>query len=467
MSGTTSHSSGRKLELATRAIGPGTLITPDNGGILLEKETLKLIANRISSGLNRKLTAGEVESLIKFTRELPPSQFYQKPLEFGIERITNLFIGRHKNIINSISRDTGSISELARIDEITDRGTVSEYLSQELLQTSDSEHQFKWTSHPDRRGNAVIDRDRVNGLRSSPDNVASGTNAPDIVSQALASMSAVMNPDFIDKLFKRAQSTTIGIQSFYSITLPHRTVLFDSRNRNLANTAQNRVSWYINVAGRPGSSGDIQVQDTLQQVIRARISPFWIPVSGPLDDYYGIIDMYVHEFWQQIDVTEFLGSDQSIPTTYGYHFRFKIDRKGKNRLYLVPETPEYTFSKPVAQVNTITVSFRSPFAPVVLDNDRGVYTATYGNPTLYTLTSGTNHELSTGDLVYVIDFNSPNVSLNAAMNTTQGLTITRINDTQFTVNVDSSAFVGTLTDINVTYGSKRFFFEIEFISLEH
>lgn len=476
MSATASHGSGRKMELQARAINPGMLITPDNGGILLEQDTLKHIANNISTITKRQFTRDEATQLINFIRDMPPQQFYQKTLDFGVRRITNLWLNRVNNDIRSFPRDTGTVDQLAKINEITDRGTVVDYLHQELLQTSDSENQFKWTSHPDRRGNAVIDRDRVNGLRSSPDNIAPNDQDVQVqqlrvmqnVSKSLGSIGQVMNPDNIDHLFKRAQSSTVGLQTFHSITLPHRIIPFDSRNRDVSDTTPNAVKWYLNVSGDIGNLGDIQVQDTLQQIIRIRIEPFYLPVTNVLDDYYTTVDMYIHEFWQRANVTEFLNPLLQSAIQYGYHFRFRARRVGKNRLYLTPEQPEYTFSKPVAQINSITTSFRSPFKPIQLDDDRGVYTATYGAVTLFTLTSGTNNHLSTGDLVYVINFDSPSATINNQMNTESGLIITRINDTQFTVTVDTSSLgVGDLTDITVLYGSKRIFFQIEFFSLEH
>jgi hypothetical protein len=472
MSATTTHTSGRNKELQFRAIGPDMIVTPDSGGILLEKDTLKLIANSVSGRLNRKLIHGEIDQLVKFIRELPQQQFYQKPLSTAIDRISNLFVNRHRNTLNSYPRDTGSVDGLARINEITDDGTVSDYLHQEALQTSDNENQYKWTAHPDRRGNAVIDRDRVNGLRSSPDNVAphpaSQAQMFERLSSCVQSIGKVMNPDFIDNLFKRANASLLAAQNFQGIVLPRRTVPLDSLNRDLADPTSNVIKWYLNVAGRPGSVGNIQIQDTLQQVIRVSVSPFWLPISNPIDLYYSTIRMNIREFWQRAEVTDYFGSNQSQAIQSGYHFQFKITQVEPNRVFLVPENLEYTFSKPVAQIDSLTLEFKNPFQPVVLDTDRGTYTVTYGNPTLFTLTSGTNNNLSTGDIVYVLNFTSANTSINDQLNSADGLSITKISNTQFTVAVDSSSLgAGTLTGVQVLYGSKRVFLQLEFISLEH
>jgi hypothetical protein len=468
---TTQHASGRQREFQARAIGTDMLVTPDQGGILLEKDTLKLIANKISSITKRKFTAADVDVLVKFIRELPPQQFYQKTIGICIDRISQLYIGRN-NFRPNIP-DGSSIEELARINEITDHATVDEYLTQEVMQTTDNENQFKWTAHAERRGNAVIDRDRVNGLRSSPDNIAPSqdlqlrqTQLLDQLNKTVKSVSNVLNPDFVDHLFKRANSSLISTQTFQGIVLPRRTIPLDSLNRDLSPGANNTVKWYLNVAGRPGNVGNIQIQDTLQQVIRIIVSPFWLPVKNPL--YYNTIRMNIREFWQRAEVTDYIGSNQSDPHQSGYHFQFKVTNVQPNKVFLVPENFEYTFSKPVAEVNSLTLEFRDPFQPVVLNEDRGIYTVTYGNPTVFTLTSGANNNLSTGDIIYSLNFNSPDSIINAAINTQQGLNITKITATQFTVAIDTNSLgIGSQADVQVLYGAKRIFMQMEFVSLEH
>jgi hypothetical protein len=468
MSATTLHTSGRQRELQARAIGTDMIVTPDQGGILLEKETLKLIANKISSITKKKFTASDVDILVKFIRDLPQQQFYQKTLAASIDKISQLYIGRHANII---TRDTGNIEDLARISSITDQATVDDYLTQEVLQTTNDENQYKWTAHAERRGNAVIDRDRVNGLRSSPDNVAPAGPDRQIqlfeqLNKTMRSIGSVMNPDFIDHLFKRVHSGITGTQTFQGITLPHRTIPLDSLNRDLADTTPNTVKWYLNVAGRAGTVGNIQIQDTLQQVVRIFASPFWLPIKTPL--YYNTIRMNIREFWQRAEVTDYTGLNQTDSHQSGYHFQFKVEAIEPNRVFLVPENIEYTFSKPVAEVNSLTLDFRDPFQPIVLEPDRGIYTVTYGNPTIYDLTSGTNNNLNTGDLVYTLNFNSIDPILNDAINTPSGLPITKITPTQFTVAIDTSSLgVGNQTDVQVLYGSKRIFLQLGFVSLEH
>jgi hypothetical protein len=465
MSGVSLTRSGRQNELQARGIGDNSIVTPDNGGILLEQETLKAIANQISKTTMKKLTQTDVNALIRFIRDMPPDQFYNKSIKSAISQIARTFLNRVKIQQASAPKDTGSIQELAGLDG---PGTINDYMQKELNQTTDDENQYKWTAHSDRRGNAIIDRQSVEHQRSTPNAIAPVGSPIDQIAETMQYIKQFLHPANIDELFKRSRSTlTSGLQTYENITFPHREVPFDSRNRDLTDTTPNGIKWYLHSAGRPGHLGDIHIQDTLQQVIRMKISSFWLPVADSTDIFYKDVQMYIHEFFQRSDVTEFLDSDQSAPTTYGYHFRFKISKHDVGRIYLEPEE-EYTFSKPVAQIDTITVSFRNPFSPIVLAADRGTYTATYGNPTLFTLTSAGNHNLSTGDLIYSLNFTTTNTTLRAELNNQRGHLITRINNTQFTIPVDTTAISpGTQTGVSVYYGSKRVFFQIEFTSLEH
>lgn len=465
---TTNQTSGRRQELHRRKVGPRTLVTPDNAGLLLEKDTLLSISNRISKITKQKLTPGDVPILIQFVQDLPPNQFYQLSLSESENRIASLFVNRNKNFQNSLPYSEGDISNLARIDEVTTDGTVSDYLREEVLQTTANENQYKYSAHAERRGNSVIDRDRVKGLRSSPDSIASSHID---LAKSLAPMSKFFDPENIDEIFARANSSIPGLQTYQNITLPHRIIPLDSRNRIQSHVRSNEVKWNLHAAGQPGRLGDIRIQDTLKEIIEVKICPFWLPVNNPLDDYYSTVRLHIREFWQHSEVTEFLNSDESIPTVYGYHFEFEITRRERNRIYLEPVCSSYKFHKPIARVETLTFGFRSPFRTITVEADRGTFTATYspaaGDPTSFALTSGGVHGLSTGDLVYFIDFSSANVTINSEINREEGHIITRIDDTTFTIASDTNVLApGTLTGNTVLYGSKRIIVQLEFTSLE-
>lgn len=477
---TTSTAQGLSQELQRSGIGPGTVITPDNGKLLLEKNVIIAIANQISKITKAKLGTNEVTELVQFVRDTRPERFYKKSLTHAINEISKMFITKYDALLASRAKDgSDNIAKLAHYDEYTNEGTVADYLHEEVLQTSDSEHQYKVTAHSDRRGNAIIDRDRVQGFRSSPNSILPSqiTSINDErfikeIMNVLTPIGRTINPENMDEYFMRARSAIPGLQTFDNIVLPHRTIPLDSRHRMLSNPSTTEITWSLNPAGKPGQYGDIWLQDTLQQIIKMKIYPFWIPTNNPLYDYFTKIRMNIREIWQHIQVTEFLNPDQSLPTAYGYQFEFIITRREKTRIYLEPISNIYILSKPVARIETLTVEFRSPFQLITLDPDRGIFTATYsaaaGDPTLFTLTNGTSHFLNTGDLVYVINSDSGDTTIDDELNDQQGYIVTRINDTEFTIEVDTNSLApGNQTGITVIYGSKRIVFQMEFTSLEH
>jgi hypothetical protein len=136
-------------------------------------------------------------------------------------------------------------------------------------------------------------------------------------------------------------------------------------------------------------------------------------------------------------------------------------------MYLYPKENKFHFRKPMAKnIDTITIQFRTPFLNEIFDADSGIFTITYGNPTLFAIQNPTNFMLNTGDLVYVYNSDSGNTLINDEINRKAGQIITKLSNTQFSIAVDSSALSGSESGINVYFGSKRIFFQIEFTSLE-
>jgi hypothetical protein len=252
--------------------------------------------------------------------------------------------------------------------------------------------------------------------------------------------------------------------TYQTITLPHQTIPLDTRNRLLNITARDRYGWYINNAGFAGQQGNIQLQDTLQEVIKMQISPFWIPCNNALNNYYGKIRMLIKEFSSQsITINEFPFADSTAPMTYQYHFEFEAKRRNKNKLYLVPVHDTFIFRTSYAQVNALTVVFRAPFNTVDFDNDR--LTMTVSSALIAVVSSSVPHNLATGDIVYFTNYNSVSTTLNNTVNNLNGYFITKLSPTTFSVPIDTTA-AGVPVVSDVYFGSKRIVMQIEFTSLE-
>jgi hypothetical protein len=469
---TTTHQQARIKELQRRRAlqrNPNgvSILTPDNFEILLTVESVTTIANKVSEIIGEKMSRTEVDSLIQFVSMLPPDRYYTQSLMEAQDKIAAQFLNKMPAMAKHFS-DESDLEHRLGIDDITDGpGTLREYQKMELDQLTKNENQLKYTSFQNRRGNAMVDRNRVEGDYSSPDSIKPSHKITDAdvqkaLFEGMGMVKRFLDPESIDDMFNSFRQVWT---TFATVSLPHQTIPLDSRNRLLNHNEVGEYKWYIHAAGVPGQLGNLRIQDTLQEVIKMRVCPFWIPVNDVMDDYYGKVRLLIKEFQSQsIQVTQFLDSQECEPTVQNYHFEFEIERRDKNKLYLIPCNPDYIFRKPFARVETITTCFFSPYDFIDLDADRVVCTVNDANPAQFT--SSQPHNLATGDLVYVLDYDSGIQSLNTAMNRTKGYIATKIDDVNFTIEVDTTAAGGDVTNVHCILGSKRIFLEIEFTSLE-
>jgi hypothetical protein len=446
------------------------MIATDTYHLILSQESLTTIANHVSKAIKRKLGPNEVDALIKFIARTPESRYYQKDYAGTQKAIAQDFLTRNAKMLRVV-QEQDLDDNLSGVSADTDIGGISDYNRKEISQLTDDENSFKFTAHVNRRGDAVIDRERVEGKRSSPDNLlpTSAVKTQYLVNKELFKMARMIQkllaPESTEDMFSKFQTMNTN---YYSINLVHQIVQFDSRYR-LPNYTNNNSDfrWYVHTAGQAGQLGAVRILDTIQQVIQMRIFPFWVPVNTTTLNPYAKIRLLIREFINQcITAYEFNDPTQSLPEAKDYHFEFDVEKQVGDRLYLVPIQNEFTFRKPMARIESITTNFRTPFQEDIFDPDSGVYTMTFGNPTLLTLTNFTDNFLNTGDLIYIYNSDSGIPTLDAELDSPYGYVITKLSATQFTIAVDSSAAVGSQTGVNVYYGSKRVTFQIEFIALE-
>jgi hypothetical protein len=465
------NTSGRRRILKLQGdIPPDTLILHSNFKILLTRDSLNNIANNISSIIGRKLTNGDVKALTNFISGLPGTNLYNLTYAQAIRTIAEKFINRNRN---NLLQEQDDNAKLSGVDQDTDFATISDYNKKEVFQFTPDENVFKLSAHADRRGNSIIDRARVKGERSSPDNIlplnrdAAQKKVNTELLKAANMVQNLVDPDSVEKMISRVQSF---MSAYNSVNLVRQIVQLDSRNR-LPYTPTvniNSYKWNLHSASITGYLGSVRTLDTIQQIIRITAFDFWVPVNYSLiSNPYAKLRMLIEEFnAQSIIASEFNDPDQSIPTEERYHFEFNVSKINGDRMLLTPAQPNFTFRKPMAVLNTMTLNFRTPFQEELFDPDSGNFTITYGNPTLFTITSPTVHLLNTGDLVYVYNSDSGNTTIDRLINIVTGHNITVVSPSQFTINVDSSTLVGTEDNILVYYGSKRLFLQLELTCLE-
>lgn len=471
-----------------------TLMTPGNyGKLVVTKQALSLIANRISRITGAAMSAGQVTSLISHINALPETPFYNLTFVQACDKIAQDYINRGR-IAARTKHESGDIARLADLDDGGLAG-MAEYQRRELEQLTPNENPYSTQAFANRRGNAVVDEQRVDGIRSSPDSIAPaaslpyGPNGPagpvsnvlgsgyiqnvqngqngnrddslKVLIPAMKLIGQTLEPKNLDSLLNRNRNL---YNTYDNVSMVRQTVQFDSRNRLLTSNS-NRLEWDIHTAGQPGQLGAIRMEDTLQDFIAVTLHPFWLPIVDLEDDYYETIHMDIKELsHQHVPVTEYLDPTENIPETSHYVFELRIKQRVLNRLYLEPKEETFKLRNPRKRLEKLTVDFRTPFQLLTIQSDRVTFTMTFGNPTV--MTSVTPHNIVTGDLIYIYNSNTGNAALDARITQRSGWFATRVDDFTIQIALDTSAIAGSQTNIRTYIGSKRVSFELEFVSLD-
>ena len=228
-------------------------------------------------------------------------------------------------------------------------------------------------------------------------------------------------------------------------------ITLDSRYRSLDNDGTLYFRWNA-VYDNSDIQGGFNINQKVRDVVAIKCFPIKLPYVGTADNDYGRITMLMQEFQSQA----FIAHENSK-----FHFVFATDVEDRWIHLRVHNYNDglFKFATPVTQLSSLTMSFGSPLQPIVFDQDRFSMLVTdyVTNKKTYFM-SPDNHNLETGDLVYISGFNTYNPPSDApvigAINNVYGNKITTVNNTTFYIDVDSTSIyaqgAGTIT---VTNGS--------------
>ena len=469
-----------------------TLLTQDNyGKIMVNKEALLLICNRVSAMTKRKLTPTEVDGIRLHIRRMPESQLYGRTYGNGIAYLAQSYLNRSMRY-----EEQDDLRNIARLDD----NDLHEVQKAEVLQLSKNEHDWAFRAHVPRTGESIIDAEKVEGARSIPNGISpvgslpNGVNGsiqpPGVLSSpnngmgggvpleeynkvaipALKALQEFLSPNNINNLATKFRNNQT-FDTYNRISLSRQQVLLDSRNRSLADDRPNARLWNIFTAGSYGNQGSVMLRDTLQNIVEMELAPFWIPVPTTRTTYYGMITMEIPELQDQsTPITEFLqtGSQRVIKTDF-YSWLLKIEKVTGDLMYLVPLETKLRFRFPVARLEHLTLRFWSPYEELQLQQDFLSFTMTYGVSTILTNPTDNGnavlHNITTGDLIYVYSSNTGNLTLDSVLSQKTGYFATRINSTTISIPVDTSVLSGSQI-VNVFIGSKRLNVQFRFTCLD-
>lgn len=341
-----------------------------------EQFITKLI-NDVKNNLGRQLQQQEKQVVISFLQKVDPTAFNRKRPEEIIKILTI-------EIVNKIHQHTCN-------DESVD---IHEMLKTEIGDSSE-------------RSNDIV-RQITGKANTSVD------------------ISALLGNTSLDNIVQRVSSLT---------TPKTIRILLDTRYRILDNDGTAYYRWNF-ISRVDLQQGSVNATTEIANITAIRSFSIKLPYVSLLDNNaYNRVTMYISEF-----------SAQSIIGQESRNYHFMYQSKTNNRFVDlefgdIPESAYYRFRKPIARLDTITITFGSPLQPVIFDTDRlYMNISTYGAIT--TIVGQQNHNLETGDLVYITDFNttSPNNDLTTiqSINDSNGVVATYIDDTSFSINIDTS-----------------------------
>lgn len=347
------------------------------------------------------------------------------------KHIKNLLYKIPKSDINEMSRNDAIdyIKSLMRREEIVPKPNP--------LKITPAENMLKFDMHP-----GVSDTEPVlaykNNERIYNNALASGDK------QCLENLLVRSSVDMLRTLEHLPQYLQPTV-SFESVKLPRRSLLLDSRNRESAN---DNYSWYLTTNTGQINRGQINARQLISQIVEISCAPFRIPILTRQNMvFYKRVRMGIVEFANE--GTEITLNSQYTKRSF-YHFEFACQADG-DYLELTPIAP-WRPGRPIAQCDQLTINFFGNTEMLTLQPDQMICSYIAGVTTIFT--SPTNHNLTTGDVIYVES---------GELYNDQGYIIWVISLTQFGI-LQPNTLGGSA---NVYFASKRIQVQLNFTCLEN
>jgi len=242
-------------------------------------------------------------------------------------------------------------------------------------------------------------------------------------------------------------------------------IIFDSRYRSLSASTNTKFQWKYSDSPY-ANNGVVNTIKTVRNLIAMKMCQASFPNIPNMDISSGKIAILFQEF---------LASSFIASSNINYNLLLRrTPLAGANyvygTIYVLLQTEDYQdgiikFRQPITELNTFTMSFSDPLNPIIFPPDRSMVNFIYGNPT--TIITPLPNNLINNSTVFITDFTTTNVyndaSVIAAMNNPNGLIISTIDTTTFTVPVDTSSLSGAILDLSVEcyFAQYRFIFPFE------
>lgn len=393
--------------------------------LIYTKNNIQNLITKLETATKKKLTKPEVINFINYIKEYNYDKIYMN-FQDNIENINDNFI---KNYMIEISK-------------MSNKFDIHEYLKKEIHDKASTKNttEYKFGSEKNAESKNVSQSYNLSSNTSFSSGSINISNLPNL-----------MNKD--------EQIEFTKILNYQSL-LRDSNILIDSRYQNLANIDRTKLVFNIisDTKNKTPGSGVITSVSNMKDILEIEIFPFSIPYISMADNFYKKITLSILELSSfSIDAYE----DSQ------FHFIFQSQING-NTIELTPINRVFKFHKPITRISEFSLRFGSPLNPITFDKDR-LYTSSISynsNPGVFIFSE--DHNLITGDLIYIDTFttNNPAQDLNIinTINKSQGHICTRINNTTISINVDFNQILNPINGLSVLiyFGSKRILLPIRF-----
>lgn len=423
--------------------------------LIMNPNSLKIIMNAVANKINRKLEKQEGRQLITYLRENATKNWSTYSDEQLFEIIVNNYLYKFHttNGRNAIKKQTTDIIDIHEIQKLN-IGLTGQDVDQDKLDN--------------------VNEDGVPIIPGSTSTVPASQVQADEYDEpqtSLDEIKSITNVKTIDKLTNLEKilgfNDALNIQSIFNpvATYKKNYIEMDTRYRLADPDGTTKFAWDVLTNSASSGTGIINTLGQIKNIISMRIYPFRIPYCQAFDKtgQYRRVTMLIEEF-----------SGMAIIGQEGRKFHFTFDmRIDGNMVDLLPlpdsRSCVFEFSKPITQLDKLTISFGNPLQQIQFDKDRDTAVIYYENPARFVANSP--HNLSTGDLIYISGFTTTNTVADAAIillvNRVDGWNIIVPSSDGVTFQIDDldiSGVVGQIVGQNVAvfYGSKRIFITMEF-----
>lgn len=385
----------------------------------VDRHFLVKIVNKVTEYKHKKLLANEIEGLVHYVNKLNFSLLKNETPDKIIDKIA-------RNFTQQMNMQSGAVIDTHEMLK-REIGTIAFDKKDSVMSNVQCPPYNPFSSHQTEGYTSA--RARNTRETNSPYITDSNFNGiPDIIEPSLHN-----TPHAIENNASTFSSTVDKYPRIKKQPIQNVYLCLDGYDRNLS-TNPSTFKWTV-VQSNNTQQGTVNtLVDNIHNIVNVQFERFSIPYVSSADNVYKKITCFIEEF-----------SNQSvlIRSSRRYHMMFTTEIQG-NQIQLTPQLNDegrFRFHTPVNILDTLTLTFMSPFVPIVFKKDRYNVTITSINPTQSYITFTENHEVSDGELVHIVSYSTAasTDSLSVSeINRESGHIVTFINNNILRIDVNLS-----------------------------